>query len=172
VITGDHGEAFGDPHDAWGHGSRLWEENVRVPLMIWSPRLFPEAARSATIGGHVDVNPTVADLLGLPPAPSWQGRSLFAPGRPPRTYFYAVRDSYLLGVRDDAWKYVYDATRGRVALYDLGGDPDESRNLAEGAPELCRRLRSRLAAWRDHAARQLRNAIRPAGLEAGARAAS
>jgi arylsulfatase A-like enzyme len=83
-----------------------------------------------------------------------------------------VRDSYLLGVRDDAWKYVYDATRGRDALYDLGGDPDESRNLAEGAPELCRRLRSRLAAWRDHAARQLRNAIRPAGLEAGARAAS
>jgi arylsulfatase A-like enzyme len=118
----------------------------------------------------VDVNPTVADLLGLAPAPSWQGRSLFAPGRPPRTYFYAVRDSYLLGVREDAWKYVYDATRGRDALYDLAADPDERSNLAANHPDTCRRLRSRLAAWRDFAARQIRDAQRPA--TALARAAS
>jgi arylsulfatase A-like enzyme len=172
VITGDHGEAFGDPHDAWGHGSRLWEENVRVPLMIWSPRLFSGGGRSATIGGHVDVNPTVADLLDLPPAPSWQGRSLFAPGRPPRTYFYAARDSYLLGVRENALKYVYDATRGRDALYDLAADPDERRNLAADHSDTCRRLRSRLAAWRDFAARKLRQAVNPAGGEARVHAAS
>jgi arylsulfatase A-like enzyme len=162
VITGDHGEAFGDPHDAWGHGSRLWEENVRVPLILWSPRLFAAGARSATIGGHVDVNPTVADLMGLPPAPSWEGRSLFDPERPPRAYFYAARDQYLLGVRENDWKYVYDATRGRDTLYDLAFDRDEARNVAAAHPDISERLRSRLAAWREHAARQLALARQPA----------
>jgi phosphoglycerol transferase MdoB-like AlkP superfamily enzyme len=33
VITGDHGEAFGDPHNAWGHGSRVYDECVRVPMI-------------------------------------------------------------------------------------------------------------------------------------------
>jgi lipoteichoic acid synthase len=155
VVTGDHGEAFGDPHEAWGHGSRLWEENVRVPLVIWSPRLFGAGARSATIGGHVDLNPTVADLMGLLPAPSWEGRSLLDSERPPRAYFYAARDQYLLGVRENDWKYVYDATRGRDTLYDLASDRDETRNLAAAHPDVCERLRSRLAAWREHAARRL-----------------
>lgn len=162
VITGDHGEAFGDPHDAWGHGSRLWEENVRVPLVIWNPRLFSAGVRSATIGGHVDVNPTVAELMGFTPAASWEGRSLLDPERPPRTYFYAARDQYLLGVRENDWKYVYDATRGRDALYDLASDRDETRNVAAAHPDLCIRLRRRLAAWRDHAARGLAHARRPA----------
>jgi arylsulfatase A-like enzyme len=166
VITGDHGEAFGDPHAAWGHGSRVWEENVRVPLVIWSPRLFPEGSRSATIGGHVDLNPTLAELMGVEPAGSWQGRSLFAAGRPPRAYFYAARDDYLLGLRENDWKYVYNATRGRDELYDLASDPHESHNVADRHPGVCERLRRRLAAWRDHAARQLRQALRPAAAAA------
>jgi len=155
VITGDHGEAFGDPHPTWGHGARVYEENVRVPLMLWSPRLFPRGRRSAVIGSHVDVNPTLADLAGLRPAPSWEGRSLFEAGRRPRAYFYAANDDYLLGVREGEWKYIYNATRGRDELYHLASDPDERHNRAAERPEDCRRLRRRLAAWRDHAGRQL-----------------
>lgn len=162
VITGDHGEAFGDPHRTWGHGARLYEENVRVPLVLWSPRLFPEGRRVATIGSHADLNPTVADLLGLAPPEGWQGRSLFDPSRPPRAYFYAASDDYLLGVREEGWKYVYDATTGRDELYDLPSDPAERRNVAAQHPERCGRLRQRLAAWRDYAGRQLARA-RPAG---------
>ena len=45
VVTGDHGEAFGEPHGAWGHGSRLYEESVRVPLMIWNPKLVRAGRR-------------------------------------------------------------------------------------------------------------------------------
>jgi arylsulfatase A-like enzyme len=158
VITGDHGEAFGDPHATWGHGARLYEENVRVPLMLWSPRLFPQGGRVASVGGHVDLNATVADVLGVPPSPGWQGRSLFDAERAPRTYFYAANDDYLLGVREGSWKYVYNATRGRDELYALDADPEEQQNLAEREPDRCRRLRRRLAAWRDHVSRQLAQA--------------
>lgn len=158
MVTGDHGQAFGDPHPTWGHGFRVYQENVHVPLMIWSPALFPEGRRVPTIGGHVDVSPTLADLLGVKPSPTWQGRSLFHPSRPPRAYFYAVNDDYLLGVREGRFKYVYNATRGSDELFDLVADPDEQRNVAEENPELVRRLRRRVAAWRHHAVEHLEGA--------------
>ncbi|HET7293123.1 MAG TPA: sulfatase-like hydrolase/transferase [Vicinamibacteria bacterium] len=162
VVTGDHGEAFGDPHATWGHGARIYEENVRVPLLLWSPALFPSGRRVATIGSHVDVMPTIAHLLDLPPAPTWEGRSLFEKDRPPRAYFYAANDDYLLGVREGNWKYIYNVTRGRDELFDLARDPDEQTNLASQNPELCRRLRRHLAAWRSYVKGELER-LRPAG---------
>jgi arylsulfatase A-like enzyme len=158
VVTGDHGEAFGDPHPTWGHGFRLYDEGVRVPLMIWSPTLFPHGRREATLGGHVDLNPTVLDVLGYEAPGAWEGRSLFAPDRPPRAYFYAANDHYLMGVREDDLKYVYNASSGRGQLFDLASDPDETRDVAAAHPEVCRRLRERLAAWRKHAAERLSEA--------------
>ena len=159
AITGDHGEAFGDPHATWGHGARLYQENINVPFLLWNPRLFAKGRRSRTVGSHVDINPTLANLLGIPPAPSWQGRSLFDPDRSPRAYFYAANDDYLLGVREGDWKYIYNVTRGRDELYDLSKDPDEHRNLAAENQDKCRRLRQRLSAWKDFAGRQLAQAL-------------
>jgi arylsulfatase A-like enzyme len=152
VVTGDHGECFGAPHRTWGHGFRLYQEGINVPMMLWNPRLFEGGGRPATIAGHVDVNPTVLDILGVPAPSSWEGRSVFAPGRPPRAYFYAANDDYLLGVREGSFKYVYNATRGREELYDLVEDPEEQTNVAALHPEKCRVLRQRLAAWKHHAA--------------------
>jgi arylsulfatase A-like enzyme len=155
VVTGDHGEAFGDPHGAWGHGSRVYDECARVPMLVWNPKLFKKGERSRSVGGHVDINPTIADVLGVPPSPSWRGRSLFDPRRSGRAYFYAANDDYLLGVREGKWKYVYNATRGRDELFDMEADPDELKNVAREHPELCQRLRQRLAAWRDDTGRHL-----------------
>jgi arylsulfatase A-like enzyme len=149
VITGDHGEAFGAPHDARGHGAALYEECVRVPLILWNPRLFAPGGRSDAIGGHKDVNATILDVLGIEPPARWQGRSLFDPGRPPRAYAMAGSggDECLLGVREERWKYVFSPVRGREKLFDLARDPDEQRNLAEEEPEVCDRLRERVAAF-------------------------
>jgi arylsulfatase A-like enzyme len=162
VVTGDHGEAFGDPHRTWGHGARVYEENVRVPFVMWNPRLWPKGARSQVVGSHVDVNPTVADILGLPSASSWHGRSVFDRLRPPRAYFYAANDDYLLGVREGDWKYIYNATAGRDELFNLKLDPAEQRNAAPEQRERVRRLRQRLAAWKHDVGRQLADVQRAA----------
>jgi arylsulfatase A-like enzyme len=155
VITGDHGESFGFPHEAWGHGSKLYQEAVEVPLVIWNPRLIKKGKHLKTIGSHVDINPTITDLMGLPADDSWHGRSMFDPGRPPRAYFYAANDDYLLGVREDGFKYVFDVTTGREELYDLTRDPDEQVNVAAQHPVKCQQLRRRVAAWRAHEAEHL-----------------
>ncbi len=146
VLVGDHGESFGQPHATYGHGTAIYEENVRVPMMVWSPRLFPRGARSPIIGSHVDLNQTLGEFLGVPPAETWQGRSLFDPARAPRAYFFAANDGALLGVRDQRWKYILDAATGHEQLYDLRADPDEKVNRAKQRSEVSRRLRQRVAA--------------------------
>jgi arylsulfatase A-like enzyme len=160
AITGDHGEAFGDPHPTWGHGARIYEENVHVPLLLWDPRLY-QGRHSVQIGSHVDLGPTLTDVMGIAPSPSWHGRSLFDRLHPPRAYFYAANDDYLLGVREGDWKYIYDASLGRDELYNLKLDPLEQRNTAQAQPDRVRRLRQRLAAWKYSVGREVNRLQNP-----------
>jgi len=147
VITGDHGEAFREPHDYSGHGGVLYDESVRVPLVFWNPKVFAGGARSPRVAAHVDINPTVAELLGIPAPGGWQGRSLLDATRPDRAYFLAGLGEFQFGVREGAHKYVYNATFGSERLFDLVQDADEQRDVSAQHPEVCRRLRRRLAAW-------------------------
>jgi arylsulfatase A-like enzyme len=154
VVTGDHGQAFGYPHNTYIQGRTIYEEDVNVPLMMWFPRAYRRPARPAAIGGHVDLAPTIAEIAGLPVAPDWQGRSLLDQTRPPRAYFYVAEDHFRLGVRDGDWKYIYDLREGSEELYRLDLDPTEQRNLAATDPARCARLRQRLAAWAEANRRQ------------------
>ena len=148
VVTGDHGEGFGDLHGTSGHGFTVFEEEVRVPLLIWNPRLFPTGRRVSTIGSQLDLAPTLFDLMGIPAPAGWHGRSLFASERVPRVYFFAAaHGEYLLGVRDEDWKYIVDVRRGSQALYNLRADPQEQTDLAPRQRERTSRMRQRLAAW-------------------------
>jgi len=147
VMTGDHGEAFGDPHRFYGHSYNVYEEDVHVPLVIWSPGLYSAPVRNAIIGGHVDLAPTILDLLGVESPGDWQGTSLFAHHHPSRAYSYGRRDYYVMGIREGPLKYVFKVSEGEEALYDLRADPLEQRNVAAEQPEAAARLRQRLAAW-------------------------
>jgi phosphoglycerol transferase MdoB-like AlkP superfamily enzyme len=154
IVVGDHGQAFGYPHDNYMQGRSVYEEDVHVPMMIYAPRLYRSAADSQVIGSHVDLAPTIAALAGVPAAPDWQGRSLFETGRSPRVYVYVAEDHFTLGVREDNWKYILDLREGIDELYDLDRDPTEQHNLAKFEPERCARFRQRLAAWTDANRRQ------------------
>jgi len=102
----------------------------------------------------VDLAPTIAELAGVPPAPDWQGRSLFDPQRAPRAYFYVAQDEFKLAIREGGWKYILDLRAGTDELYDLDYDPREHHNVAAAQPERCARLRQRLAAWAEANRRQ------------------
>lgn len=159
VITGDHGEAFGFPHPWMFHGTALYQESVNVPCIFWNPRVMAGKGRSDVVGAHVDLNPTLFDLLGITPPTDWQGTSIFDPSHPSRAYFSCNTGNLLEGLRDGDRKFIYNLTLGREELYDLKTDPEEQQNLAAGDPQVCREYRQRLSAWaqfeRDHLKRAI-----------------
>jgi len=77
VFTSDHGEALGE-HGAWGHGLNLYQEAVRVPLLIRGPGVVEgDVDRPVQL---LDLGPTVLDLMGVAGGNALEGRSLLAGG--------------------------------------------------------------------------------------------
>jgi arylsulfatase A-like enzyme len=153
VVTGDHGEAFGQ-HVGYLHGYSVYEEEVHVPLILLNPHVGKLDRRPKVIGSHVDMWPTIMDVCGLPCDPRWQGRSLFGgdPTEERRAYFYSRSNGHI-GVRQGKWKYIWDGGKRRDLLFDLEADPLERTNLVEDYPELTHQLKTRVAAWRQYQVR-------------------
>jgi arylsulfatase A-like enzyme/Flp pilus assembly protein TadD len=140
VLTADHGESLGE-HGEVTHGLFAYEATLRVPLVLYAPRLMSPAVVAEPVR-HVDVVPTVLDALSLPPAADLPGRSLLpaAAGErvaPAASYFEAL--SAMLG---RGWAPLYGVLRGRDKLidlpvpemYDLAQDPGEARSVIARAP--------------------------------------
>jgi len=148
VITGDHGEAFGE-HGQLIHGGTVYNEEVQVPLLIVNPRLFPHQVTINDVVRQIDIAPTLLALLGYPPAAQWQGADVFGAEPPTRAYLFAGTGNFTFGLVEGDFKYIYDFQRDRAQLYDLAADPGERRNLASDKTymELMRRAHLRLEAW-------------------------
>jgi len=135
VITADHGECFGE-HSHYRHGFELWQELVHVPLIFVMPGAAPR--RIEVNRSHLDLAPTILDLLGVPADPAFTGQSLVpelygaaAPERDvivdlPRTSDNDRRRALIHG-RHKVIAYGDDS---RFELYDLEADPTEQHNLA------------------------------------------
>lgn len=63
VLTADHGEGLGI-HKSWGHG-QLYEHTLHIPLILWRPGRLPRGKRLAGLAQHIDVAPTILDLMGI-----------------------------------------------------------------------------------------------------------
>jgi arylsulfatase A-like enzyme len=146
VVTGDHGEAWGQ-HGFFLHARFVYEEEVRVPLVLISPRLAPLGTRSQVLGSHIDMWPTITDICGLPADPRWQGRSLLGGGPPEERRVYYHRLDYMGGVRQGKYKYIWDYDKQRHLLFDLDKDPGERHNLAKEQEAFCAMQYRRLRQW-------------------------
>jgi hypothetical protein len=91
---GDHGEAFGQHQGNYGHTFLLYDENVRVPLLIAAPGRMHSQERVRKVVSLVDIAPTILALLGVPPPSNYQGASMLD-GTPRMALFFA---DYSLGL--------------------------------------------------------------------------
>jgi len=130
VFTSDHGEEFFE-HGDLGHRAKVYDELVHVPLVAYS-EAFDARTVEETVS-HVDVGPTVADLLGRQPAEQWRGRSLrpLLGGDDRDGHDYVLSEvchssgyggdvepeMAVLGVVTDDWKYVRNEQTDEENLY-------------------------------------------------------
>ncbi|MBL8860929.1 MAG: sulfatase [Planctomycetes bacterium] len=131
ILVADHGEEFGE-HGDFRHGTNLYQEVMRVPLILRAPGLGP--ARIAEPVGITDVLPTLLELCGVPARRPMEGQSLLPLVRgeagAPRELLLEVRwrdGQDLRGLRHGAWKYCEYRQRGQGPdlLFDLAHDPRE-----------------------------------------------
>lgn len=169
VFTSDHGDSLGDH----GHSQKwtMYEEVVRLPLIIWGPGQFPARGAISGLFQHMDIAPTLFDLVGVG-FPAGREAVSFAPalqGRPfqgrDAIYCEQGRDvvfqfsDFVSMVRTGRWKYVHLIDEEFGQLFDLHEDPHEERNLwSDPAMQAVRReMHGRLTDWRFRSGYQTRD---------------
>ncbi|NIM18704.1 MAG: sulfatase-like hydrolase/transferase [Candidatus Latescibacteria bacterium] len=137
IVTSDHGDEFLE-HGHLGHINIAHEELVHVPLICWHPNRYPAGMRVGSLVRHIDIMPTLRDMLGFSKPQEAMGRSL-----EPLIFGEDIDfdcESYAQGVFNVSinfrnWKAIYVDTTSTYALYDLTQDPGETRNLWAEEPE-------------------------------------
>ena len=148
IFTSDHGEALGE-HDWWGHNQNLYDELLHVPLVIKLPRHNRNAdalrTQAEAIVNHIDLTPTILDVLQLPKLPGQTGSSLLSPQpQTPIAHFAATHlpltesatapaelGEDLVSLQDDRFKLIYTRTQDRFEMLDLLADPTELTDVFE-----------------------------------------
>jgi arylsulfatase A-like enzyme len=150
-VTADHGEALFE-HGFLGHNTQLYEESIRIPLLVSVPGFDPRRVSEPV--ELIDLTPTIVDLAGLARAPDasrFQGRSLvpaLAGGSLPKGKLAFSRTLWTkprYSVRGERFKLIWDSRTGASELYDLEVDPEERTPLESRVRE--GHLRQELFLW-------------------------
>jgi choline-sulfatase len=161
VLTTDHGEELLERghvgHASTTRAGHLHEEIAHIPLIIWLPETLnrsPSASTTTHMSSHLDIMPTIFELLGVEPTAPFEGQNLFnlsgdriwtgltskagfAEENPNaiREFIAAIKDG-----DDKAQIFLQDGVVTTSALYNLRADPKERHNLAPEYPERLKRL--------------------------------
>jgi arylsulfatase A-like enzyme len=149
VFMADHGEEFED-HGKWLHGRSVFDELVRIPLIVKFPRGKDGGRRIAQQVQALDVLPTILEQFGLPvpAAPVITGHPLQAVVRggaaePPAVSEISHRGFVAHGMRTARDKYIRRFSPEEDELYfDLASDRKETVNLLAHNRERVRLLKA------------------------------
>ena len=137
-ITSDHGESLGE-HGELTHGVFAYNSTLHIPLIVYQPQLFPKSKVIQEMVRHIDIAPTILDVLGIKIPGVIQGRSLLPLVKNPSRW--KMEDCYFEALSPNLnrnWAPLHGLIRGNYKfislpvseLYDLKKDFREENNLA------------------------------------------
>lgn len=151
VVLSDHGEGLGD-HGEQEHGLFVYEETIRVPLIVKLPGNSGAGRRVPAPVQHIDLLPTLARVAGFTPPAGLRGRDLSpalsgASVPPQGIYSEALYPRYhfgwseLLALTDERYRYI---KAPKEELYDLERDPGERTNIVAERAQAASAMRAGL----------------------------
>jgi arylsulfatase A-like enzyme len=167
IYTSDHGEAFGEHRAFFGHGAYLYDEEVRVPLIIKLPDSVDYGLVVEKPVNLVDVTPTILEVAGITfnsggldgvslvnMTQSLEDRGLvFAESAArshdlERKYYSGVKGMWRMVV-SWPWKLVLipHPDGDIIELYNLVEDPSERKDVSRIQVDITNQLESRLRDW-------------------------
>lgn len=164
-ISSDHGQDMCEHNLCFSHGGFVWDSGIKVPLIIISPKLLPRNKIVTQQVQHIDIAPTICDILEIKKPNIFEGRSLLPliKGRNINPGFaLSEHREFIDGLNIDTalytkvsirspggWKMIntYSAEDNKYELYNLKIDPNEQNNLAEIEKEELELLKNRLEQW-------------------------
>jgi len=153
IILADHGDEFME-HGGVGHGHTLYDELIRVPLIMKGPTI-PKNIQSDGLVQSIDIAPTIFDILDLQPDKEMEGKSLIPlifKTREVNDYAYSERKGYdnedfFRAIRTKKWKLIRNFNKKQNVLFDLEKDPGEFVDVKDQYPKIAAELESQLFEW-------------------------
>jgi arylsulfatase A-like enzyme len=158
VFTSDHGEEFGEHGRMGWHNHTLFDELLRVPLLVKLPSSGQGGESRQGQARGIDVAPTILAAVGIEPPAAFEGRDLLASdGIAAEAWSErdVVAPNESVSIRTSEWK-LYD-----TRLFDLRRDPREADDLASRRPDVVRLLRERRKQMLEARPQPLRRDARP-----------
>jgi arylsulfatase A-like enzyme len=149
AVTSDHGTEFFE-HRQKAHRKTLFDEVIRIPLIVRCPWRLAPGTRIRHQVRIVDIGPTLLQLAGLPPAVDVMGHSLvpLATNRPLDFNNLAVSELFSVGrrirsIRTLEWKFTDHRTRDMRWYVELLTDPRERQPLKDWTTSRGRQILAR-----------------------------
>lgn len=145
LFTADHGEGMGQHNYYFGHRDFLYNELIHVPLIVRLPGHSSEAKEIGYPVGHVDIVPTILELLSIKTSQPFRGRHLLEPHE--REIFAETSETFRrYALAFNGLKLIVDQTgHRRDELYDVRKDPLETVNML--GPALDESLAASITEW-------------------------
>lgn len=148
IVTSDHGEEFGEHGMIGWHSHTLYDELLKVPLVLKLPDSEAAGTIVETQANGIDLAPTILERVGLDVPPSFEGKSLL--GRVCKEsavarHSVSQRDvplpASISSIRSNDWKWLDGG------LFDLDADPDETIDVSKQNPTVAADLARQLDAF-------------------------
>jgi arylsulfatase A-like enzyme len=149
IITADHGEEFLD-HNGWNHGRTLYNELLKIPLILYYPERLPKGKKIETPVSIVDIMPTIIDIVNIKQDTHAEGESLLPiidGAKRRQKFLFSSYKRRLYSLVDGEWKFIVDKKNNRVQLYNILSDPQEKTNLANAKQELAKKYNKVIEDW-------------------------
>lgn len=146
VFTADHGEAFGE-HNRWGHHPYMYDELLRVPLIVDQPDREPGTIDTQV--SLIDLVPTICDVFGIEQPEELQGENLFE--KDDGVELATSMGGERLVARTPEWKCLWHVPDDKVELYKPDSDPGETTDVSDEHPDVVSRLKGEMQDYRDEA---------------------